>query len=103
MTYGGLKRPSLALALALVAFGVPISTSIAAPSAELAIKCRDMMIRAYPPVRPGSLHGNAQKEREYFRACIARKGNMEEPPSTVGRGSTAPDDDSGKPGEARGK
>jgi hypothetical protein len=51
----------------------------AAPSAELARKCRDMMIKAYPPVRPLSAHGNALKERDYFQTCIARNGKMEEP------------------------
>jgi hypothetical protein len=96
MSYAALKKLSFALVLVLLAVGVPTGKSIAAPSAELAIKCRDMMIRAYPPVRPGSPHGNAQQERQYFRACIARNGNMEEPPSTVGRGSEAPAENNGK-------
>jgi len=55
--------------------------------AEIAKKCRDMMIRAYPPVRPGSKTGNAQQQREYFQACIAQKGKMGgDATSTEGRG-----------------
>ncbi len=83
-----LKRLALAICLVFLGLAMPAGNPVAAPSAELAIKCRDMMINAYPPVRPGSPHGNAQKEREYFRACTARNGKMDElPPSSVGRGT----------------
>jgi hypothetical protein len=83
-----LKRTALAIGLIFLALAALAGNPAAAPSAELAIKCRDMMIKAYPPVRPGSPHGNAQKEREYFRTCIARNGKMDESPaSTVGRGT----------------
>jgi hypothetical protein len=83
-----LKRTAPATYLVFLGLAASAGNPAAAPSAELAIKCRDMMIKAYPPVRPGSLHGNAQKEREYFRTCIARNGKMDESPtSTVGRGT----------------
>jgi hypothetical protein len=54
-----------------------------------------MMIKAYPPVRSGSPHGNAQKERDYFQTCIAQNGKMEEP-STVGREPEKPSEGKGK-------
>jgi hypothetical protein len=81
-----LKRTAPAICIVFLGLAASADNPAAAPSAELAIKCRDMIIKAYPPVRPGSPHGNAQKEREYFRTCIARNGKMgESPPSTVGR------------------
>ena len=83
-----LKRTAPAICIVFLGLAASADNPAAAPSAELAIKCRDMMIKAYPPVRPGSPHGNAQKEREYFRTCIARNGKMDESPaSTVGRGT----------------
>ena len=60
-----------ALLLSFAAHAAP------APTAEVAKKCREMMIKAYPPVRPGSKTGNAQQQREYFQTCIAQKGKME--------------------------
>jgi len=58
-----------------------------APTAELAKKCREMMIRAYPTARPGYKTNNAQKQREYFQTCIAQKGKMEgDAATTEGRG-----------------
>ena len=59
-----------------------------AVTAEVAKKCRDLMIKAYPPPPTGSRQGNAPQERDYFRMCVAKGGNVNsggEP--TVGRGS----------------
>jgi len=57
-----------------------------APTAEIAKKCREMMIKVYPPAKPGSKTGNAQQQREYFQTCIAQKGKMEgDAPSTRGK------------------
>jgi hypothetical protein len=79
MSHAKVKRPPLALGfviaitfLALMGSVASTGKAAAAPSAELARKCRDMMIKAYPPVRAGSPHGNAQKERDYFHYKMAR-------------------------------
>lgn len=45
-------------------------------SAELAIKCRDMAIKAHPPKQPGAKAGYAQAERDFFRACVSNNGKM---------------------------
>ncbi len=49
----------------------------AAISAELAKKCRDMAIRAHPPPVPFGNKAYAQAEREFFRECVAKHGEME--------------------------
>jgi hypothetical protein len=66
-----------------------LSHAAPAPTAEIAKKCREMMIQAHPPARPGSKTGNAQEQRKYFQTCIAQKGKMEgqgDATSTEGRG-----------------
>jgi hypothetical protein len=77
----------------LAALGIVLAASLtmshpaSALSAELAKKCRALMVEAYPPKVAGSIQGNAREERDYFRTCIARNGKMDNPPdSTVGRG-----------------
>ncbi len=48
------------------------------PTAELAKKCRDLEIKAYPPKPAGSTKtGTAQKERDYFAQCLRKGGNMD--------------------------
>jgi hypothetical protein len=49
---------------------------------ELARKCREMAVKAYPPVVAGSRQGTAQKERDYFRSCVAQSGRMDDQPPT---------------------
>ena len=44
-------------------------------SVELAKKCRDMAIQAHPPAAPGTT-GYAQAERDFFRECVAKNGEM---------------------------
>jgi hypothetical protein len=73
----------------LTALGIIVAASVgtaqaAAPSVELAKKCRAMMVQAYPPKLAGSLQGNAGEERTYFQTCLARRGNMNSTDSTVG-------------------
>jgi len=48
------------------------------PSAELAKRCRELSIKAYPPVVAGSTKGDAIAERAYFTACI-KKGGKPDP------------------------
>jgi hypothetical protein len=56
-------------------------------TADLAKMCRELMVKAYPPVTAGSKHGNAQEERQYYRTCLAHGGNMntgDQPPGQNG-------------------
>jgi hypothetical protein len=70
-----------------------MSQLAAAPSVELAKKCRVMMLDAYPPPAIGSdVTRDVQKglleARQYFQTCVARGGKMDNSAgSTVGRGS----------------
>ncbi|HKD28327.1 MAG TPA: hypothetical protein VKC66_20790 [Xanthobacteraceae bacterium] len=49
-------------------------------SADLAKKCRELAIKLHPPVLAGSSKGTAQAERDYFRQCVAKGGNVESDP-----------------------
>jgi hypothetical protein len=54
-----------------------MGTSASAISPELAKKCRDLAIKAHPYKYPGEKGaGTAQAERDYFKDCIAKCGNM---------------------------
>ncbi len=44
-------------------------------SVELAKKCRDMAIKAHPQTLPGTTP-YAAAERDFFRVCISKNGNM---------------------------
>jgi hypothetical protein len=44
-------------------------------TADLAKKCREMAIKAHPPTQAGSTP-YAAAERDYFRECISKNGNM---------------------------
>ncbi len=57
-----------------------------ATSVEVAKKCRAMAIKAHPPERAGT-KAYAQAEREFFRTCVARNGEL---PAAVGDGSAPP-------------
>jgi hypothetical protein len=72
--------------LALIA-SVTINHAASALTADLAKKCREMMVEAYPPQPAGRSTGSAQQERSYFRACVAQGGKMDNPETpTEGRG-----------------
>jgi hypothetical protein len=45
-------------------------------SVELANKCRDMAIKSHPPPFPLGNKAYAQAERDFFRTCVAKKGQM---------------------------
>jgi hypothetical protein len=47
----------------------------AAISVDLAKKCRDMAIKAHPLAMPGKPY--AQAERDFFRQCVAKNGQIE--------------------------
>ena len=46
-------------------------------SAELAKKCREIAVKAHPTQLAGT-SPYAAAQREYFRECVAKGGNMEE-------------------------
>jgi len=73
------KMMTVALVLGVGSLATFLLTGQAAsaPTAELAKKCREMMIKAYPPLPAGSSTGHMLQQREYFRTCIAQNGKME--------------------------
>lgn len=50
----------------------------AAISADLAKKCRDMALKAYPPPTPPGNKAYAQAERDFFGDCVAKNGQMQD-------------------------
>jgi hypothetical protein len=71
----------LGLAMITVAVFIPISSAVPTPvppSTELAKKCREMAIKAYPPTPPGSAKSRVREENEYFKKCIANRGKVQE-------------------------
>jgi len=46
-------------------------------SADLAKKCHEMAIKAHPPARPGT-KPYRQAERDFFDACVAKNGQMQD-------------------------
>lgn len=45
-------------------------------SAELAKKCRALAVQAHPRQPAGAKSGHEQAQRDYFRNCIAKGGNV---------------------------
>ncbi len=54
------------------------STPASAITVELAKKCREMSVKAFPPQRPGTKSGNAGEARKYYSDCVANNGVMPE-------------------------
>jgi hypothetical protein len=48
----------------------------AAISADLANKCRNMAIKSHPPPSPPGNKAYAQAEREFFRNCVSKNGQV---------------------------
>jgi hypothetical protein len=65
-------------AIAMLAQIAVLSSALpaAALSVELAKKCRDMAIKSHPPPTPPGNKAYAQAEREFFRDCVAKNGQM---------------------------
>lgn len=55
------------------------SPAIAGPSAETAKKCVRYSYLLYPYTRPGSVRMSGDRN-SYFRECMAKEGNVPEPP-----------------------
>jgi hypothetical protein len=66
--------------LASIAIGMCVmGTSAVAISGDLAKKCRDLAIEAHPYKLPGEKGpGTAQAQRDYFKDCVTKGGNMSE-------------------------
>jgi hypothetical protein len=62
------------VATQLMIIGAPLRAD--ALTAELAKKCRDMAIKSHPPPIPPGNKAYAQAERDFFRECVARNGQM---------------------------
>jgi hypothetical protein len=60
--------------------GVPHASAL---TAEVANKCRQYAVKAYPPTRVGSKKGTAGAERQYFKDCVAKDGNVPAPEGPV--------------------
>ena len=74
----------LALALGLSSSATPLRAEV---SADLAKKCRAMMVTAHPTQFYGPT-GTAAAQRDYFKQCISRQGRMDSAePTTTGQGS----------------
>ena len=69
-----LARSAPILSALIVVTGA--ASPAAAISAELANKCRDMAIKSHPPPFPLGNKAYAQAERDFFRTCVAKKGQM---------------------------
>jgi hypothetical protein len=69
------KRSVAASLVALSLVAVP-ALAQSAISGELAKKCRELAIKAHPTQPAGSKTGAGQAQRDYFRECIAKNGDM---------------------------
>ena len=75
------KFAELSATAALAAVVTFATTQVAyVISADLAKKCRELAIKSHPPTLAGSSKGTAQAERDYFRQCVAKGGNVESDP-----------------------
>ena len=71
------KRSGVIFVIAVMAY-LPMTQQASAISAELAKKCRALAIKAHPPAKPGTkAAGTAKAERDYYEACLAKGGKME--------------------------
>jgi hypothetical protein len=66
------KIPAVLIGLALLA--TPSSAPFAI-TAELAKKCRELAIKAHP-TQPAGSKGYEQAQRDYFKLCVQKNGDM---------------------------
>lgn len=72
------KKLFASMALASVVY-LPLADPSRAISADLAKKCRAMATKAHPtPIAGSKAKGVEKAEREYFRACVANNGKMDD-------------------------
>lgn len=72
-----ISKPTIATAVFAICACVQFIslTPASAITVELANKCRELSIKAYPPQRAGSKTGNAGEARKYYSACVANGGS----------------------------
>ena len=70
---------SAALAAVILAaqFVIACALPAGAVSVDLAKKCREMAIKAHPPPVPLGSKAYAQAERDFFRECVSKNGDMQ--------------------------
>lgn len=68
-------RPTFAAALSFTLMSIVTTSPASAITAELATKCREMSLKAFPPARIGTKNGNAGEARKYYNICVANKGS----------------------------
>jgi hypothetical protein len=71
--------------VALTAILETTDDAVAAPSADTARKCMRYSYQIYPYQRPGSVRGSGDRQT-YFKGCIAKDGNVPEPPPPKAEG-----------------
>jgi hypothetical protein len=64
-------------AAVVAVLSVSLTQLAPAITADVAKKCRELAVKAHPPALAGSRSGTAQAERDYFRACVAKGGKVE--------------------------
>jgi hypothetical protein len=70
----------------MVLSGVPPAAAL---SVDLAKKCRDLAIKSHPPPIPPGNKAYAQAEREFFRDCVAKNGQMSDDGAQQGQPNPA--------------
>jgi hypothetical protein len=85
------SKPTIAFALLVACACVQFvsSTPASAITVELANKCREMSIKAFPPQRVGTKSGNAGEARKYYSDCVSNNGVMPEDKSQKPAGAPA--------------
>ena len=74
---GNFLRALAALILSAQMVVFCAATPATAISADLANKCREMSIKAHPPPSPPGIKPYAQAERDFFRECVSKNGQMQ--------------------------
>jgi hypothetical protein len=69
----------IAILVSAAIAAVIVAPARAQVSADLAKKCRAMMVKAHPTMMYGA-SGTAALQREYFSECIKRQGKMDDAP-----------------------
>jgi hypothetical protein len=71
------RRWPLLAVVTICVLAVP-SRPASAITAELAKRCRELAIKAHPPQPAGTKIGTEQAQRDYYRDCITKNGNMQD-------------------------
>ncbi len=76
------KSRTTGFAFLLVAAGLA-PTGASAITVEVAKKCNALLAKAFPPREvgnpaAGSAKGSGQQQRDYFKKCVAKDGNMDD-------------------------